>query len=137
MCARACDVANINAFTRPPHVFGVAVDAYTAMMAARADQTVVISGESGAGKSEATKLILQFIADVAQRRAGASETRSGGSLEQQILQANPILEALGNAKTVRNNNSHESRVGAARGVWIQQREREREERRFAGHGSAS
>lgn len=90
---------------KPPHVFGVAINAYTAMMSERKNQSVIISGESGAGKSEATKLILQFIAEVSSRRNGASI----GKLEQQLLDANPILEAMGNAKTVRNNNS--SRFG--------------------------
>ena len=104
---------------KPPHVFGVAYNAYSAMLNDDADQSVVISGESGAGKSEATKLILQFLADVSQRATNAhnhnssecSNTASSGQapLEQKILAANPILEAFGNAKTLRNNNS--SRFG--------------------------
>ena len=96
-----------------PHVFGTAYYAYNAMMTSQKDQSVVISGESGAGKSEATKLILQFITDVSSRSHENAPTNAGGAqssqLEQQILAANPILEAFGNAKTLRNNNS--SRFG--------------------------
>jgi len=98
---------------KPPHVFGVAYNAYHCMLGEAANQSVVISGESGAGKSEATKLILQFLADVSQRATTAQHTDGCGhahvALEQQILAANPILEAFGNAKTLRNNNS--SRFG--------------------------
>ena len=95
----------------PPHIFGTAYNSYNEMMTKGKDQSVVISGESGAGKSEATKLILQFITDVSSRASGANGASSSGSseLEQQILAANPILEAFGNAKTLRNNNS--SRFG--------------------------
>ena len=97
----------------PPHVFGTAHTAYESMMFKGKDQSVVISGESGAGKSEATKLILQFITDVSARAANATAAGAAGGqtsqLEQQILAANPILEAFGNAKTLRNNNS--SRFG--------------------------
>ena len=91
----------------PPHIFGVAYDAFNCMLTDGADQSVVISGESGAGKSEATKLILQFITDCSGRAGGS--TSASNNLEQQILAANPILEAFGNAKTLRNNNS--SRFG--------------------------
>ncbi|RYG69768.1 hypothetical protein EON64_01910 [archaeon] len=97
---------------KPPHVFAIAVNSYNNMLADALDQSVVISGESGAGKSEATKLILQFLTDVSHK--AATTTHTGASqvsnvLEAQILAANPILEAFGNAKTLRNNNS--SRFG--------------------------
>jgi myosin heavy subunit len=68
------------------------------MLSERSDQSIIISGESGAGKSEATKLMLQYIAEISSRAAGAKG--GSGSLEQQILQANPVMEAFGNAKTV-------------------------------------
>jgi myosin heavy subunit len=96
-----------NAREQPPHVFQVADEAYRGMLAERKNQSIIISGESGAGKSEATKLMLQYIAEVSSRASG--QKGGTGSLEQQILQANPVMEAFGNAKTVRNNNS--SRFG--------------------------
>jgi myosin heavy subunit len=95
--------------SQPPHVFKVAEAAYKSMMSYRSDQSIIISGESGAGKSEATKVMLQFLADLSSRAGGKKLDSEGDSLEQQILQANPVMEAFGNAKTVRNNNS--SRFG--------------------------
>jgi myosin heavy subunit len=93
---------------KPPHVFGIAFNAYNNMLADSLDQSVVISGESGAGKSEATKLILQFLTDVSHKSVVSASSVSN-TLEAQILASNPILEAFGNAKTLRNNNS--SRFG--------------------------
>ena len=84
-----------------PHVFQTAASAYNGMRGERMNQAVIISGESGAGKTEATKKCLAFFAEA----AGST----GGGMENKLLSANPILEAFGNAKTVRNNNS--SRFG--------------------------
>ena len=89
--------------TRPPHVFAIADKAFRDMKVLKQSQSIIVSGESGAGKTESTKYILKYLCD----NYGA--TQSSGSLEEKILQANPILEAFGNAKTTRNNNS--SRFG--------------------------
>ncbi|EGW01271.1 Myosin-XV [Cricetulus griseus] len=83
----------------PPHLFAIANLALAKMLDAKQNQCVIISGESGSGKTEATKLILRCLAAMNQRR----------DVMQQILEATPLLEAFGNAKTVRNDNS--SRFG--------------------------
>jgi len=86
----------------PPHVFAIADGAYRSMLGDRVNQSILITGESGAGKTENTKKVIQYMAAIAGRVGG-------GKLEEQIIQANPILESFGNAKTIRNNNS--SRFG--------------------------
>jgi myosin heavy subunit len=83
-----------------PHVFAIGAMAYHEMKTNKQSQSVLISGESGAGKTETTKKVLQYLAFVA---------GSGMGVEKQILQSNPVTEAFGNAKTLRNNNS--SRFG--------------------------
>jgi len=86
-----------------PHVFAISDASYRSMLNDRLNQSILITGESGAGKTENTKKVIQYMASIAGRTGG------GGKLEEQVLQANPILESFGNAKTTRNNNS--SRFG--------------------------
>lgn len=87
----------------PPHIFAVADGAYHALMRTHESQCVIVSGESGSGKTESTKLIIRQIAAV----SGREDVSSG--VERHLLLASPVLEAFGNAKTVRNDNS--SRFG--------------------------
>ncbi|XP_038608204.1 myosin-14 isoform X2 [Tachyglossus aculeatus] len=93
----------------PPHVYAVTEGAYRSMLQDREDQSILCTGESGAGKTENTKKVIQYLAHVASSPKGRREQGGPGELEKQLLQANPILEAFGNAKTVKNDNS--SRFG--------------------------
>ncbi|KAI9122087.1 hypothetical protein K1719_006776 [Acacia pycnantha] len=87
-----------------PHPFAVADAAYRLMVNEGISQSILVSGESGAGKTESTKLLMRYLAYMGGRAAA-----EGRSVEQKVLESNPVLEAFGNAKTVRNNNS--SRFG--------------------------
>ncbi|KAL5223712.1 hypothetical protein ABZP36_010351 [Zizania latifolia] len=87
-----------------PHVFAVADVAYRAMINEGKSNSILVSGESGAGKTETTKMLMRYLAYLGGRAA-----TEGRTVEQQVLESNPVLEAFGNAKTVRNNNS--SRFG--------------------------
>ena len=124
----------------PPHLFKVADKAYSALIASGApelephieeedavlsmsprpmggrkirDQSIIISGESGAGKTEATKVIMKYLARITKKAlAGDGETSASAdvsSLEDRVLSSNPLLESFGNARTLRNDNS--SRFG--------------------------
>jgi len=97
----------------PPHLYAIADGALQFLEMEGKNQSSLITGESGAGKTENTKKVLQYYAlncaDPNAAKSKASQSENAGSLEEQIIQANPPLEAYGNAKTVRNNNS--SRFG--------------------------
>ncbi|XP_053293479.1 myosin-7 [Pleuronectes platessa] len=95
----------------PPHIFSISDNAYQYMLADRENQSILITGESGAGKTVNTKRVIQYFASIAAAPGGKKDAASEkkGTLEDQIIQANPALEAFGNAKTIRNDNS--SRFG--------------------------
>ncbi|XP_039313563.1 myosin heavy chain, muscle isoform X26 [Solenopsis invicta] len=96
----------------PPHIFAISDGAYVNMLTNSENQSMLITGESGAGKTENTKKVIAYFATVGastkkEKESDASQKK--GSLEDQVVQTNPVLEAFGNAKTVRNDNS--SRFG--------------------------
>ena len=84
----------------PPHIFAIADDAYSCMVKNQMDQSIIISGESGAGKTESTKLVMTYLTAKSNRHT---------HVQQRIVLSNPVLEAFGNARTMRNYNS--SRFG--------------------------
>ncbi|MCE2196801.1 hypothetical protein GQ599_09710, partial [Streptococcus thermophilus] len=88
----------------PPHIFAISDGAYMDMLQLGEDQSMLITGESGAGKTENTKKVLSYFANVG-ASTKAKDQANKPNLEDQIVQTNPVLEAFGNAKTVRNDNS--------------------------------
>jgi len=86
-----------------PHIYALADDTFRSLMHTKKDQCVIITGESGAGKTEASKILMQYITKIS--AGGASADR----IKDKLLQTNPVFEAFGCAKTVRNDNS--SRFG--------------------------
>ncbi|XP_072746206.1 myosin heavy chain, muscle isoform X37 [Anoplolepis gracilipes] len=96
----------------PPHIFAISDGAYVNMLTNSENQSMLITGESGAGKTENTKKVIAYFATVGASTKKEKEEpgqKKKGSLEDQVVQTNPVLEAFGNAKTVRNDNS--SRFG--------------------------
>ncbi|XP_053860693.1 unconventional myosin-Ia isoform X1 [Vidua macroura] len=94
---------NCSFFAVKPHIYAIADDAYRSLRDRDRDQCILITGESGAGKTEASKLVMSYVAAV------SSKGEEVDKVKEQLLQSNPVLEAFGNAKTVRNDNS--SRFG--------------------------
>nr|CAB3264154.1 unconventional myosin-Ib-like [Phallusia mammillata] len=92
-----------NLYELPPHIYAVSDLAYRSMKNYNRDQCIMITGESGSGKTEASKLVMKYVA------AMSSRSHEVEAIKQQLLQSNPVLEAFGNAKTNRNDNS--SRFG--------------------------
>ncbi|KJK67962.1 Myosin head motor domain protein [Aspergillus parasiticus SU-1] len=112
-----------------PHIFAMADEAFRNLVEEGENQSILVTGESGAGKTENTKKVIQYLAAVATSDTphARSGTKQLSILSQQILRANPILEAFGNAQTVRNNNSSRfgkfiriefTRSGQISGAWI-------------------
>ncbi|XP_018322124.1 myosin heavy chain, muscle isoform X19 [Agrilus planipennis] len=93
----------------PPHIFAISDGAYVNMLTNHENQSMLITGESGAGKTENTKKVIAYFATVGASTKKTESDSKKGSLEDQVVQTNPVLEAFGNAKTVRNDNS--SRFG--------------------------
>lgn len=86
-------------YENPPHIYALADDMYRNMLIDNENQCVIISGESGAGKTVAAKYIMHYVARIS---GGGQRVKR---VKDIILETNPLLEAFGNAKTVRNNNS--------------------------------
>ncbi|XP_024080480.1 myosin heavy chain, muscle isoform X21 [Cimex lectularius] len=93
----------------PPHIFAISDGAYVNMLTNKENQSMLITGESGAGKTENTKKVIAYFATVGASGKKDEAAEKKGTLEDQVVQTNPVLEAFGNAKTVRNDNS--SRFG--------------------------
>jgi len=92
-----------------PHVFATSAEAYRGLRDRNRNQSILVSGESGAGKTETVKIMLNMLAHVATPASTGNSSEESRSIVQKIISANPLLESFGNAKTARNDNS--SRFG--------------------------
>ncbi|KAM9989947.1 hypothetical protein ACTFIY_005993 [Dictyostelium cf. discoideum] len=110
------DINTIN--SNPPHIYAVALRAYQSMVSEKKNQSIIISGESGSGKTEASKTILQYLINTSNNNnnnnnnntnININNNNNNNSIEKDILNSNPILEAFGNSRTTKNHNS--SRFG--------------------------
>jgi myosin heavy chain 9/10/11/14 len=110
-----------------PHIFAMADETFRNLVDEGKNQSILVTGESGAGKTENTKKVIQYLAAVAHSESPVKSRGQQSNLSQQILRANPVLEAFGNAQTVRNNNSSRfgkfiriefTRTGAIAGAFI-------------------
>ncbi|KAF4124511.1 homoserine O-acetyltransferase/O-succinyltransferase [Geosmithia morbida] len=110
-----------------PHIYAMADEAFRNLVEEGQNQSILVTGESGAGKTENTKKVIQYLAAVAHPDSMIKNRSQQSNLSQQILRTNPILEAFGNAQTVRNHNSSRfgkfiriefSRHGAITGAFI-------------------
>ena len=109
----------------PPHVYAIAERAFRHMRGGRWSQSIICSGDSGAGKTETCKYVLRYLTTMAGKCLPGKGIGEMRKLEQLIIEANPIMEAFGNAKTGRNNNS--SRFGKFIRVHFGEEEEEEEE----------
>mmetsp|Transcript_38150 Transcript_38150/g.75050 ORF Transcript_38150/g.75050 Transcript_38150/m.75050 type:complete len:977 (+) Transcript_38150:37-2967(+) len=91
-----------------PHIYALGDDTFRNLMRSRHDQCVLITGESGAGKTEASKIFMQYIVHVSNTKKSSDDSK-GDNIKERLLDSNPVLEAFGNARTIRNDNS--SRFG--------------------------
>jgi len=96
-------------FEQAPHVYASAEEAYRQLLSTGKDQCILVSGESGAGKTEAAKKVMEYLTQVSDDRAESNSSLSVRDIKDALLQSNPVLEAFGNATTLRNDNS--SRFG--------------------------
>ncbi|KAG6610827.1 myosin-like protein [Phytophthora cinnamomi] len=112
--ARSSSLRNKGSDPMPPHIYQVAGEAYKAMMlglnGVMSDQSILVSGESGSGKTESTKFLMEYLAQAGANNLAASVAgKSPGGIAAKVLQTNILLESFGNARTLRNDNS--SRFG--------------------------
>ena len=106
-----------NAQLLMPHCYHLVDQTYAQMMLEQKSQSILISGESGAGKTEAMKICLTYIGEISVKKDGKGGKDEADPTAARLMQTNPVMEAIGNAKTVRNDNS--SRFGKHFDIQVQ------------------